>query len=134
MEMNPTTAGVATMIPTLVPTTVYAVLRNGTDGFPVVEAEVVSVRTEFNTRNHKTDIVVEAKSKTTNHTFRNTVTEDLFRGTELHIDLLDAVEESGRKCTEMVARDRKQRAEWNAMSNAEQCAAMGYGVGRYTGD
>jgi len=122
------------MLPTLIPTTVYAVLANGTDGYPVVEAEVTRVYTQFNSRNHKNDIVVEARSKTTNHSFRNTVTEDLFRGTDLHLDLLDAVEESGRKCAEMVERTRQGRAEWNAMTNAEQCASMGYGVGRYTGD
>jgi hypothetical protein len=32
------------------------------------------------------------------------------------------------------ARRQRDAAKWASMTNAEQCASMGYGVGRYTGD
>lgn len=112
---------------------VYAVLANGTDGYPVVEAEVTGRRTEYRPSIGQVNII-EARSKTTNHGFAFAVEDELFPGTTLHIDWLDAIEESGRRCQSLVERTRRERAEWNAMTNAEQCAHMGYGIGRYTGD
>lgn len=118
----------------LIPTKVHAVLMNGTDGYPVVEAEVIEIRQKPSRTHRGMDTVVVAKATKSNHRFERNLDDELFAGARIYIDMLDAVEESGKQCAAMVERTKRERAEWNAMSNAEQCASMGYGVGRYTGD
>lgn len=46
----------------------------------------------------------------------------------------EALAEAARY-NEFIKRDQERKAsEWAAMTNAEQCASMGYGVGAYCGD
>jgi len=112
---------------------VYAVLANAADGYPVVEAEVIGRSTQYRSTVGNVNII-EARSLTTNHTFRFAVEDRIGCGTTLHPERIEAVEESGLRCLSYVERLRSDQAKWDAMTNAEQCAHMGYGIGRYTGD